>query len=237
MNLNKIYIIAGSSSGIGLECAKKISKKNDVIGLFNSTKQKNAKNLMFYKLDLEKKSEIEKFFFKKKTLLNKYKKIIFINFATFKKDNLLINIKSREIQKTFKINLFSNFYFSLHLLKNHRLKKLEIIFISSSLGIKVDAGTSLYSSTKYSLESLMKSIVIEYSNFNVKCNLLILGFFKTTLWDKLTNEKKDKITNLLPAKKIGKTSDILKAINFIEASNSINASSIYLDSGFGKVRV
>ena len=94
MNLNKIYIIAGSSSGIGLECAKKISKKNDVIGLFNSTKQKNAKNLMFYKLDLEKKSEIEKFFFKKKTLLNKYNNIILYYFLLINQFIYIIYIQS-----------------------------------------------------------------------------------------------------------------------------------------------
>jgi len=57
MNLNKIYIIGGSSSGVGYECAKQISKKSKVIGLYNSTKKKGNKNLIFYKINFEKKKK------------------------------------------------------------------------------------------------------------------------------------------------------------------------------------
>ena len=117
------------------------------------------------------------------------------------------------------------------------LKKLNIIFISSSLGKNVDAGTLLYSSSKISLESLMKSIVIEYSEFNVRCNTLVLGFFKSPLWNRLNDAKKDKITKLLPSKKIGKVSNILNTIKFIEKNEDINSSLIYLDSGFRSVKI
>ena len=100
MNLNKLYIIGGASSGLGYEYAKTIAKKNKVIGLYNSNKIKNIKNLNFYKINLEKKKEILLFFKKNKNNLDRFKKIIFINFATYKKDNLLINISEKDIKKT-----------------------------------------------------------------------------------------------------------------------------------------
>ena len=55
MSLNKLYIIAGASSGLGYEYSKILAKKNRVIGLYNSNKLKNTKNLNFYKINLEKK--------------------------------------------------------------------------------------------------------------------------------------------------------------------------------------
>ncbi len=237
MNSNKIYIIGGASSGIGYEYAKILSKNNKVIGLYHSTKSKNNKNLNYYKIDLENKNEISIFFLKNKNKLDKFKKIIFINFATYKRDNLLININHKDIKKTFGINLFSNFYFTSNLIRNHKDKILDIVFISSSLGLKVDAGTLLYSSSKLGLESLMKSIVIEYSGFNVKCNILVLGFFNSPLWRKLSNTKKSRIKRLIPKGKIGNIRNISNALNFLEKNDYINSSSIYLDAGFGTVRV
>ena len=101
MNSSKIYIIGGSGSGVGLECAKILAKNNKVIGLYNKTKNKSIKNISFYKLNFENKKEIDNFFKKKKGFLKNFKKIIFINFATYKKDNLLINLNDKEIKKNF----------------------------------------------------------------------------------------------------------------------------------------
>ena len=237
MNLNKLYIIGGASSGLGYEYAMNLAKKNKVIGLYNSSTQKNFKNLNFYKINLEKKKEILFFFKKNKNILDKFKKIIFINFATYKRDDLLINLKENDIKKTFGVNLFSNFYFTSNLIKNYKNKILDIVFISSSLGLKVDAGTLLYSSSKLGLESLMKTIVIEYSGFNIKCNILVLGFFNSPLWRKLSSNKKNKIKSLIPKGKIGSIKNVTKTLNFIEKNDYINSSSIYLDAGFGTVKV
>jgi|TARA_B110000037_G_scaffold4568_1_gene5001 3-oxoacyl-[acyl-carrier protein] reductase len=237
MSFNKLYIVVGASNGLGHEFAKHVSIKNKTIGIYNKTKREGNKNIIYLKVNIEYKKQIEKFFKEKMSFINKFKVITFINFATYKKDDLILNIKDKDIKKTFSINLFSNIFFIQNLIKNFYLKKLNIIFISSSLGKNVDAGTLLYSSSKISLESLMKSIVIEYSGFNVRCNTLVLGFFKSPLWNRLNDAKKDKITKLLPSKKIGKVSNILNTIKFIEKNDDINSSLIYLDSGFRSVKI
>jgi len=237
MNLNKIYIVGGASSGLGYKYAINLAKKNKVIGLYNSHQKKNIKNLRFFKMNLEKKNEILFFFIKNKSELNKYKKIVFINFATHKKDSLIINLNEQDIKKSFNINLFSNFLFTSNLIKEHKNKFLDIIFISSTLGLKGDVGTLLYSSSKKGLESLMNSIIIEYSNFNVKCNILVLGFFESPLWKKLSEQKKTQIKKLIPNGKLGKISHLNKTLSFIEQNNYLNGSSIYLDGGFGKIKI
>jgi len=237
MSFNKLYIVVGAGSGLGHEFVKNVSKKNKTIGTYNKTKREGNKNTIYLRVNLENKRQIEKFFKEKKSYINKFKIVTFINFATYKKDSLILNIKDKDITKTFSINLFSNIFFIQNLIKNFYLKKLNIIFISSSLGKSVDAGTLLYSSSKISLESLMKSIVIEYSDFDIRCNTLVLGFFKSPLWNRLNDVKKNNITKLLPSKKIGKVSNILNTIRFIEKNDNINSSLVYLDSGFRSVKI
>jgi NAD(P)-dependent dehydrogenase (short-subunit alcohol dehydrogenase family) len=238
MNLNKIYIIAGASNGLGYQYAKKIAKKNRVIGLFYKTKRKNEKNINFFKVNLENTKEIKQFFLINGKFLSKAKKIIFINFATCKKDSLVIDIEERDLRRAFGVNLFSNFLFTSNLIKSYINKEINIIFISSSLGLKGDSGTALYSSSKAGLEGLMKSIVVEYSaSFKIRCNTLVLGFFDSPLWQNLTDQKKKNIMKLIPNAKLGKINHIVNATKFIESNSYINSRSIFLDGGFGNIKI
>ena len=91
------------------------------------------------------------------------------------------------------------------------------------MGLRGDAGTALYSSSKAGLEGLMKSIVIEYSaNFKIRCNTLVLGFYDSPLWQNLTDQKKRNIIKLIPNNKLGKIKNIIKATKFIESNTYIN---------------
>ena len=198
---SNLYIITGAGTGLGKECAQYFSKNSLVIGTFNKNKLKNTKNLIGQKIDLESQKEIDNFFLKYKTKIINSKKIIFLSFATYKKDGLLIDINTKDFYKTFNINVFSNFYFCSKLIPLILNKKSSIILISSSLGTKGDSGISLYSSSKHSLKGLMQSIVSEYSSHGVRCNILSLGFFKSPLWDSLKQKKKNKFCQNLHQEK------------------------------------
>ncbi len=233
---SNLYIITGAGTGLGKECAKYFSKNSLVIGTFNRNKLKNAKNLIGQKINLESQKEIDNFFLKNKTKIINSKKIIFLSFATYKKDGLLIDINKKDFHKTFNINVFSNFYFCSRLIPLILNKKSSIILISSSLGLKGDSGISLYSSSKHSLKGLMQSIVSEYSSHGVRCNILSLGFFKSPLWNSLKQKKKEQILSKSPSGKIGKIDSLFKAIQFIERTEYFNGSVLELDGGFGLIK-
>ena len=106
MSYKKLYIIIGAGSGLGHEFAKKISYHNKAIGVFNKSKKTSEKNIIYIKLDIENKKQIESFFKRKKSFISKFRSITFINFATYKKDDLILNIKDQDIKKTLSIYLF-----------------------------------------------------------------------------------------------------------------------------------
>ena len=232
---SNLYIITGAGTGLGRECANYFSKNCLVIGTFNKNKLKNKKNLLSQKLNLEKKEEIDQFFLNNKKRIINAKKITLICFATYKKDGLLVNINKKDMHKTFNINVFSNFYFCAKLIPLLLNKKSSIILISSSLGTKGDTGISLYSSSKHSLKGLMQSIVSEYSSLGVRCNVLSLGFFKSPLWNALSENKRKQILLKSPSGKVGKIDNLFKAIKFIESAEYYNGSIMDLDGGFGLI--
>ena len=65
----------------------------------------------------------------------------------------------------------------------------------------------------------------------------MLGFFRSPLWDKLSERKKENILNLVPGRKLGNISNIIKTLKFIENNSYLNSSTIYLDGGFGVQKV
>ena len=233
---HKLYIITGAGSGLGKYCTDRFSKKNKVIAIYNSSVIKNKKNLIGKKINLEKKTDIDNFFLKNKKILNDAKSITFLSFATYKEDSILSNITEKNLKKTFNINVFANFYFCSNLIPFMlNKKKSNIIFISSTLGLLGDQGISLYSSSKHALTGLMKSITTEFSKFNIYCNILSLGFFKSPLWYKLDDGTREKILKFSPSKKLGKKEDLLNAIIFLEKNNYMNGRYLNLDGGYGLV--
>lgn len=234
LRTKKLYIVSGASNGLGFFVGKFFSKKNMVFAIYHKNKIKSTKNFVPKKLDLTKKREIENFFIKNNKLIQKYKEIIFLSFATIKNDEIITNLSYKKIIKDFKVNTISNYYICSKLIANYLNKKIKIILFSSSYAIKGgDKGISVYSGTKIALEGLMRSIVSELSNFKITCNIIALGFFKSPLWDRLKENTKNKILKKSPSKRLGKYYEIINAIKFIEKTEYFNGRYIELDGGFG----
>ena len=66
MIFNKLYIIIGAGSGLGNEFARRVSMKSMAIGIYNKTKRTGNKNIVYLKVNIEKKKTNWKIFPRKK---------------------------------------------------------------------------------------------------------------------------------------------------------------------------
>lgn len=171
-----------------------------------------------------------------KSYLNTIKDIdIIINNAGI---NYLNNIENETIEtlnKTLNINYLSPFTICQHflpLLKNKNYGR--IINIGS---IWVDYAKSLrgsYSASKNALHSLTKTIVSEYSEYNILCNTISPGYISTDLtFQNNTKEDLDIIKNQIPQKRLGTIDEISKLVYFLTIENTyINGQNIIIDGGY-----
>ena len=226
MEKNKLIIISGSSGGIGSSVLEYFSKKNNILAIYKKNKPRiNNKRIKYLKLNLAKKITINKSYYKNK-------KIIYINLAAIKYDNLLINYKETELRMMFKINVESVFEILKILLPEMIKKKWgRIINFSSTDGINGDMGISSYSATKYALHGLSKVLSKEYGMLGITSNILILGNFNYGMFKKLNKDKQKKILERVPNRTTGNTSNIINAINFLINSNYVNGAEIKIDGG------
>jgi short-subunit dehydrogenase len=221
-----MIIINGINSEIAKKILSKFLKKNKVIGIYNSFYSgPKSKNLILFKKNKINYKKIER-------LSKKNKKISFINFAATRDENLLINIKKKNLNKIFESNLIE----PINLLKKiipHMIKNKfgRIIFLSSSTAENGYPGNIGYSATKSSLKGVVGTISKEYKNFNITSNIISLGYFETKMWKSLSDKKRSDLLKSTLSQKICNPLALYELIKLVIKYKEINLSKIYLDGG------
>ena len=227
----KIFIISGASSGIFQEILKKkLFRREKIVAIYNSAiKLNKSNNIDYIKIDFTNKSNLNRHF----KMIKKYKKIIFINFASRKSNKTLLNITKDDFINDFKINTLS--YFEIckillpEMMKSHWGR---IINISSTGGEKGDIGTTSYTATKLASNGITNIISKEFARFSITSNTIKLGNFNTGMFSNLNDDLKKKLLKEIPAGKTGNVKNIYKAINFLINSEYANNATINIDGGY-----
>lgn len=223
-------IIGGATSAIARAVVSEFAEECRVIPL---VRRKVPKNFFggapVEPVEVDYFSE-EPFDFMEK--LQKGEKIIFINFAGYKEDQLFLNQTMDNFIETYKVNVLSNIRpLQSLILKMMSVKWGRIIFVSSTGGIRGDVGISSYASSKSALLGLSGSLSREYGRFGITSNILSLGYFDSNLLKKVPEKKLEGLMADIPGRKIGTGRDIAAAIRMLIDSDYINGSVIKLDGG------
>jgi NAD(P)-dependent dehydrogenase (short-subunit alcohol dehydrogenase family) len=226
-----MIVLTGASGGIGHEIINHLCKMDDVVGFYNTTHPGNHKvsKIIYEKVNIEDKSEIDRFVENWKSKLSN---ITLVHCAAAKNDGLAVNYPLADWDKVVGVNLRANFILTQALLP--RMMKDNwgrVIHISSNGAIDGDVGTMAYSASKSGLIGMSRVLGKEYARFNITSNVLMLGAFETGLFLELSDKQKDKIQKKIPSKKLGNSSNIVNAIDFLIKSEYVNGSVINIDGG------
>lgn len=239
----KTAIITGGSRGIGKGIAEVFAKHGaNVAFTFSSSveaAQKLEKELEAFGVKAKGYQSDASSFEQSKELVTQViadfgKVDVLINNAGITKDNLLMRMTEADFDKVIEVNLKSVFNMT-KAVQDFMLKQRSgsIINISSVVGVQGNRGQANYAASKAGMLGFTKSVALELSSRNIRCNAIAPGFIETEMTASLKEEVLQGWRDSIPLKRGGQPEDIANACVFLasELSSYITGQTLRVDGG------
>lgn len=244
---NKVAVITGATSGMGLDTAKLFLTQGAKVVLTGRSQEK---------LDaLQNELEGEFLLVKADAAsIEDSKKLIEQTINTFGKiDILFLNAGIFKAAPTGQIteDFFDEIYninvkgpvLTVNEAVNHINPGGKIIFNTSVSNVKGMPGVSIYGSSKAALRSIVRAMAVELAPLGIRVNAVSPGPIETPIWGKtnLTQEEvegfAEGVSGQVPLGRFGKGNEVAQTVLFLASDDSsfITATEIPVDGGMAQV--
>jgi NAD(P)-dependent dehydrogenase (short-subunit alcohol dehydrogenase family) len=199
MNDQKVAIVTGSSSGIGLESALLLARNGYITYAtmrspekdtsIKTVVQKEGLPIRVVQLDVTDDSSVKNAV---DHIISEAGRIdVLVNNAGYGLGGALEDLSMEEIKSQYETNLFGLIRVTQAVLPTMRKQRSgRILNLSSGAGIFGYPGGSAYVSTKFAVEGLSESIAYELEPFGIKVILIEPGFIRTNFANVMVVAKK-----------------------------------------------
>ena len=240
----KKILITGGTRGIGKEIAIQFLINGGDVTITGTKfidesklkKDWGFENINFKRVDFLQKESVNKFI----DWINNQKKIdILVNNAGINKVDLNVDSKTSDFNNLIDVNLKGPYLVCREVSSLMKKNKYgRIVNISSIWGSITRSGRSLYSTSKFGLVGLTKTLAVELAAHGILVNAVSPGFTMTELTKK-TNSKKEieDLQNIIPIKRLAEPIEIARLILFItsEMNTYLTGQNIIIDGGYTSI--
>ena len=236
--MNKVAIVTGGASGIGLSIAEKLLKNNyQVIISYNSSTDsarsllEKYENLDIFQIDLSNPENTQSLI---DFAFSKYRKIdLLVNNAGVDLVKMINDTTFDDFDYIMKVNLYSPYFLARGVAKHMIDAKYgNIINISSILGITGGSCESAYSISKAGLDGLTKSLAQELGPSNIRVNSIAPGLIDTKMNSNLTTDEINNLVMDFPISRIGTPDDVADLVLYLEHASYVTGQIIQVNGGW-----
>lgn len=236
----KVAIITGGASGIGLATAKKLLNEGAKVVLVDwnqdvSDIAKNlGKNCIGIRCDVSCDTNVQETISK---IMEKFGHIDYLvaNAGIGGGPNKAHEVSIDEWNKVIGVNqtgiFLMNKYVISEMLKNG---KGAIVNTSSMYGLVGTTMSFAYSASKGAINQMTRSLALTYAHDNIRVNAVAPGYVDTPILASVPKEMKDAMANQLPIGRLGKDVEIASLICYLlsDEASFITGAIISIDGGF-----
>ena len=244
---NKVSVITGGSSGIGLATAKEFLANGAKVVIFgrhiqalNEAARELGSNCYAIPGDVCKLGDLDNLFAETKSKFGGID-ILFINAAQAKLAPIS-DTSEAFFDEMLNIN-FKGAYFSLQRAIPYLNENAAVIITTSWLNSIGFGGSSLLSASKAALRSIVRVASAELVSKGIRVNAVSPGAIATPLWTKIGLPEEvlkaagEAITSQIPLKRWGQPEEIAKAVLFLASDDSsyIIGNELIVDGGLRQI--
>ncbi|MBP8625714.1 MAG: 3-oxoacyl-[acyl-carrier-protein] reductase [Syntrophorhabdaceae bacterium] len=218
---DKITIVTGGSSGIGMAIAEFLAEKGGNIAIFDivdgsevmeSIRSKGVR-AQFYNVDVSDYKMVESAVEDAAKSFGKIDNLV--NNAGIAIDKLLLRMKEEDWDRVIRINLKGVFNCTRAAIRHMLKTGGGIVSISSIAGVMGNAGQANYAASKAGIIGFTKSIAREYGERGIRANAIAPGFIKTKMTDAFDEKTRDVMLKSIPLKRLGEPIDVARVVYFL----------------------
>lgn len=236
----KVAVITGGASGIGLATAKKLLSEgaNVVLVDWNEDVSRIAENLnekaLGIRCDVSSDTDVKKCV---EDIIKKYSHINYLvaNAGIGGGPNKAHEVSIDEWNKVIGVNQTGIFLMNKYVIKN----MLEngggaIVNTSSMYGLVGTTMSFAYSASKGAINQMTRSLALTYARDNIRVNAIAPGYVDTPILAEVPKDMKDAMANQLPIGRLGKDTEIANLICYLlsDEASFITGAIVPIDGGF-----
>ncbi|GAB3966571.1 glucose 1-dehydrogenase [Spirosoma terrae] len=237
----KIAVVTGGNSGIGYATAKELKKQGATVVITGRRKEAVDKaaaelGIIGFVADQGQVSAIQQL---SETVKKQYRAIdiLFIN-AGILGGGAIEQATENDFDNVMNVN-FKGAYFTLSNFIPLLNDGGSVVFLSSNTASMHGANSSIYSSSKAALNSVMKIAAVELAPRKIRVNSVSPGPIQTEIMTKAgysadqLEQLKDWMINRIPLRQMGNAGDVAKMVTYFSSpvSSFITGAELVMDGG------
>ena len=236
----KVAVITGGASGIGLATAKNLLSKgaNVVLVDWNEDVSRIAENLneraLGIRCDVSSDADVKKCV---EDIIKKYGHINYLvaNAGIGGGPNKAHEVSIDEWNKVIGVNQTGIFLMNKYVIPNMLLNGGGAIVNTSSMyGLVGTTMSFAYSASKGAINQMTRSLALTYARDNIRVNAIAPGYVDTPILAEVPKDMKDAMANQLPIGRLGKDTEIANLICYLlsDEASFITGAIVPIDGGF-----
>ncbi len=239
---NKVAIVTGANSGIGLRTAQLFAEEGAILVLCARRKEKldevaealraQGSQVLSIAADVSREEDCVRVV---EEAVKAFGRVdVLVNNAGITRDGLLARMKEEDFDAVIDVNLKGTFNCCKAAAQRMMKQRYgRIVNLSSVVGVAGNAGQANYAASKAGVIGLTKSIARELAARNVTANAVAPGFIATDMTDALSEKQREAILGRIASKRLGEPEDVAKLVRFLasEEAGYITGQVICIDGG------
>ena len=240
---DKVVLITGAASGIGLTTAKAFAKEGAKIVIADFADKgaevaedfsKDGVQAFFVKTNVADPSSVKNMMEASVKHFGRVD-VVFAN-AGVARDAPAADLPIEDWQKTIDINLSGVFYTDQAAIK-HWVKQGQpgiIVNCGSIHSFVGRSGVTAYAASKGGVKLLTQTLAIDYAKHQIRVNAVCPGYIDTPLLDKIDDHAMERLKMLHPQGRLGKPEEVASVVLFLASNDAsfVSGASIIVDGGY-----
>ena len=235
----KIAVVTGGASGIGLATTKKLLSEGANVIILDLKMDEEiinslGENVLYLKCDVSNEENVKNCI---EEIIKKFNHIDYLvaNAGIGGSASKPHEVSMDEWNKVISVNqtgiFLLNKYVIIEMLKNG---KGAVVNTSSMYGLVGSTTSFAYSASKGAINQMTRSLALTYARDNIRVNAIAPGYVDTPILSMVPDNIKEAMGNELPIGRLGKDTEIANLICYLLSDDAsfITGSIIPIDGGF-----